>query len=99
MPSTFRDVDPRTLHVSSSRPAGADPFKLQCQIAQFGASSAGMPPPWVYEGTDGELVIFNGIPRATRIAKLVPGTLIRVEIIGKLRAAFGSLPTIGDLLP
>jgi hypothetical protein len=99
MPSTFRDVDPRTLHVSSSRPAGADPFKLQCQIAQFGASSAGMPPPWVYEGTDGELVIFNGITRATRIAKLAPGTLIRVEIVGKLRSAFGSLPTIGDFLP
>ena len=58
-----------------------------------------MPPPWVYEGTDGELVIFNGVTRATRIAKLAPGTLIRVEVIGKLRAAFGSLPTIGDLLP
>lgn len=99
MPSTFRDVDPRTLRVSSSRPAGAEPVKLQRQIAQFGVSAAGMPPPWVYEGTDGELVIFNGITRATRTAKLAPGTLIRVEVIGKLRAAFGSLPTIGDLLP
>jgi len=99
MPSTFRDVDPRILRVSSSRPNGADPVKLQRQIALFGASAVGMPPPWVYEGTDGELVIFNGITRATRIAKLAPGTLIRVEVIGKLRAAFGSLPTIGDLLP
>jgi len=96
--STFRDVDPRMLRVTSSRPAGADPFKLQRQIARFGASSAGMPPPWVYEGTDAELVIFNGVTRATRIAKLAPGTLIRVDVIGKLRAAFG-LPTIGDLLP
>jgi hypothetical protein len=99
MPATFRDVDPRTLRVPSSRPAGADPVKLQRQIAQFGASHAGMPPPWVYEGTDGELVIFNGVTRATRIAKLAPGSLIRVEVIGNLRAAFGSLPTIGDLLP
>jgi hypothetical protein len=99
MPATFRDVDPRTLHVPSSRPTGADPFKLHRQIAQFGASNAGMPPPWVYEGTDGELVIFNGITRATRIAKLAPGNLIRVEVIGKLKAAFGSLLTIGDLLP
>ena len=99
MPSTFRDVDPRTLHVPSARPAGADPVKLVRQLAQFGASSAGMPPPWVYEGTDGELVIFNGVTRATRIAKRAPGTLLRVEVIGKLRAAFGSLPTIGDLLP
>jgi hypothetical protein len=87
------------LRVSSSRPSGADPVKLQRQIAQFGASAAGMPPPWVYEGTDGELVIFNGTTRATRIAKLAPGTLIRIEVIGKLRAAFASLPTIGDLLP
>ena len=99
MPSTFRDVDPRTLRVPSSRPAGADPLKLQRQIGRFGASPAGMPPPWVYEGTDGELVIFNGITRATRMAKLAPGTLIRVEVIGKLRAAFAALPTIGDLLP
>jgi hypothetical protein len=99
MPSTFRDVDPRTLRVPSSRPTGADPVKLQRQIARYEASSAGMPPPWVYEGTDGQLVIFNGITRATRIAKLAPGTLLRVEVIGKLRAAFGSLPTIGDLLP
>jgi hypothetical protein len=99
MPPTFRDVDPRTLRVPSSRPAGADPLKLQRQIARYGSSSSGMPPPWVYEGTDGELVLFNGVTRATRIAKVAPGTLIRVEVIGKLRAAFGSLPTIGDLLP
>jgi hypothetical protein len=99
MPSTFRDVDPRVLRVPSSRPLGADPLKLQRQIARFGASAMGMPPPWVYEGTDQELVIFNGVTRATRIAKLAPGTLIRVEVIGKLPAAFGTLPSIGDLLP
>jgi hypothetical protein len=58
-----------------------------------------MSPPWVYEGTDGELVLFNGVTRATRTAKLAPGTPIRVEVIGQLRATFGSLPTVGDLLP
>jgi hypothetical protein len=99
MASVFRNVDPRTLRVPSSRPTGADPLKFHRQVALFGASAAGMPPPWVYEGTDGELVIFNGVTRATRIAKLAPGTTIRVQVIGKLRAAFGSLPTIGDLLP
>lgn len=99
MSSTFRDVDPRTLRVPSSRPSGADPGKLQRQIARFGASSVGMPPPWVYEGTDGELVLFNGVTRATRIARLAPGTLIRVEVIGTIGAAFGGLPTIGELLP
>lgn len=58
-----------------------------------------MPPPWVYEGTDGVLLLYNGVTRATRIAKLAPGTLIRVEVIGKLPRAFSALPTIGDLLP
>src|SRR5262249_50552748 len=87
MASTFRDVDPRTLRVPRSRPTGADPVKYQRQRALYGASSAGMPPPWVYEGTDGEMVIFNGVTRATRIAKLAPGTTIRVEVIGILRAA------------
>ena len=58
-----------------------------------------MPPPWVYEGTDGVLILYNGVTRATRIAKLAPGTLIRVEVIGKLPKAFGNDPTIGDVLP
>ena len=99
MPSTFRDVDPRTLRVPSSRPSGADPIKLTRQVSKYGPSSDGMPPPWVYAGTDGELVIFNGVTRATRIARLAPGNLIRVEVVGKINKAFGSLPTIGDLLP
>ena len=58
-----------------------------------------MPPPWVYEGTDGVLMLYNGVTRATRIAKLAPGTLIRVEVIGQLPRAFAAAPTIGDLLP
>lgn len=58
-----------------------------------------MPPPWVYEGTDGELVLFNGVTRATRIAKLSPGATIRIEVVGKIRQPVGALPTIGDLLP
>ncbi len=80
----FRDVDPRELRVPPSRRLGADPAKLQRQIALFGRSAVGMPPPWVYEGSDGVLVLYNGVTRATRIAKLAPGTLIRVEVIGKL---------------
>jgi hypothetical protein len=98
MPSHFRDVDPRELRVPGSR-QGADPVKLQRQIARFGASSVGMPPVVVYEGTDGVLVVYNGVTRATRIAKLAPGTLVRVEVIGRLRRAFGPDPKIGDLLP
>src|SRR5437763_17121650 len=69
MPSVFRDVDPRELRVPPSRPGGADLIKLQRQIARFGALSVGMPPLIVYEGTDGVLVVYNGVTRATRIAK------------------------------
>lgn len=94
----FRDVDPRELRVPPSRPH-ADPAKLQRQIARFGRSSAGMPPPWVYETSDGVLLLYNGVTRATRIAKLSPGTLIRVEVIGKTRQACAGFPKIGDVLP
>ena len=83
----FRDVDPSELRVPPSRRQGADPGKLARQISLFGRSAAGMPSPWVYEGSDGVLVLYNGVTRATRIAKLAPGTLIRVEVIGKLPRA------------
>src|SRR5262245_35677470 len=95
----FRDVDPRELRVPAARRSGADPFKLHRQIAAFGASAAGMPPPWVYEASDGVLVLYNGVTRATRIAKLAPGTLIRVQVVGRLRRAYDADPKIGDLLP
>ena len=58
-----------------------------------------MPPLIVYEGTDGVLVVYNGVTRATRIAKLAPGTLIRVEVIGTLPRAFAAEPSVGELLP
>jgi hypothetical protein len=95
----FRDVDPRELRVPPSRRHGADPAKLARQIALFGRSAIGMPQPWVYEGTDAVLVLYNGDTRATRIAKLAPGTLIRVEVIGRLPKSFAGEPSIGDLLP
>ena len=94
----FRDVDPRELRPPRSRPH-ADPVKLARQISRFGDSTVGMPPLVVYEGSDGVLVIYNGVTRATRIAKLAPGTLVRVEVIGRLRRAYGSDPSIGDSLP
>jgi hypothetical protein len=56
-------------------------------------------PIWVYEGSDGVLVITNGVTRATRIAKLVPGLTVPVEVIGTKRRAFGHLPKIGGILP
>jgi hypothetical protein len=95
----FRDVDPRELRLPSSRRQGADPGKLARQIALFGRSAAGMPPPWVYEGSDGVLILYNGVTRATRIARLAPGAFIRVEVIGKLPKPFASDPSVGGMLP
>jgi hypothetical protein len=98
-PRVFLDVDPRTLHVPGSRRSGADPVKLHRQVAQFGTSTQGMPPLEVSRGTDGELVINNGVTRATRIAKLSPGATVRVEVIDDLPIPVGSFPSIGDLIP
>ena len=98
MPADFRDVDPAELRLPPSRLSGADPYKLQRQIIRFGGSTTDMPPTWVYEGSDGVLEIINGATRATRIAKLAPGTKIRVEVIGTLRRPHFHRPKVGDRL-
>lgn len=92
-------VDPKTLHLPASRSEGADPAKLHRQIARHGRLASAMPPLWVCRGTDGELAIFDGVTRATRIAKLSPGTLVPVEVIGGLPSPVGRWPTVGDRLP
>ena len=74
-------------------------MKLQRQIAQYGSSAKGMPPLEVSRGSDGELVINNGVTRATRIAKLSPGATVRVEVIDDLPIPVASFASIGDLLP
>src|SRR5262245_61698824 len=99
MPSRFVDVDPRTLRLLPSRRTGADPAKLRRQIAAHGASTAGMPPLIAFEAADGVLVLYDGVTRAARVAELAPGTLVRVEVIGRLRRAFAADPSIGDTLP
>ncbi len=58
----LRDVDPRELRPPPSRRLGADPAKLARQIALFGKTTVGMPAPWLYEGTDGVLMLYNGAP-------------------------------------
>ncbi len=95
----YLDVDPRTLHLPGSRLGGADPYKLQRQIIAFGTSQVGMPPPWVYRGSDGVLMLSDGVTRATRIAKLCPGATIRVEVVQTVRVPLGHFPKVGDLLP
>jgi hypothetical protein len=98
-PRVFLDVDPRTLRLPSSRRFGADPGKLQRQIAKFGTSLAGMPPLLVSRGSDGALVITDGVTRATRAAKLQPGVLVTVEVVDDLPIGVGSYPSVGDTLP
>lgn len=98
-PRLFLNVDPATLHLPTSRISGADPIKLQRQIAKHGKSTQGMPPIEVYRGTDGELMIYNGVTRATRAAKLLPGQLVSVEVVDDLSKPVGHLPTVGDKLP
>jgi hypothetical protein len=58
-----------------------------------------MPIIWVHRGSDGVLMIYNGVTRATRIAKMAPGTLVRVEVVATIRRPVGHLPKVGDLIP
>ena len=94
----FLHIDPATLHLPGSRRDGADPLKLHRQLARHGKSTAGMPPLEVKRGSDGKLVIYDGVTRATRVAKYLPGTLVLVEITGTLAKPVGHLPTVGEKL-
>jgi hypothetical protein len=95
----FLDVDPRTLYLPPSRAGGADPGKLQRQIARFGKATQGMPRLIVFRCSDGALVIYDGVTRATRVAKLLPGQQVPVEVIGSLPSSGRIYPTVGDRLP
>ena len=58
-----------------------------------------MPAILVYRGSDGGLVISDGVTRATRVAKLLPGVFVRVEVIGDQKSPVGHYPTVGERLP
>ena len=93
----FVDVNPADLHLPGSRRGGPDPLKLHRQFARYGTSTTGMPPLEVSRGTDGELVINNGVTRATRVAQYLPGTLVTVEVIDDLPIPVGTFPTVGEI--
>ena len=97
-PREFLQVDPASLHLPGARADGADPMKLQRQVAKYGKSTDGMPPLDVKRGSDSELVIYDGVTRATRLAKYLPGTPITVEVTGELTRPVGGLPKVGDKL-
>jgi hypothetical protein len=94
------EVDPRTLHVPPTRPQGADPAKLARQIAQYGKSIDGIPLLELVRGKNGALRINDGVTRATRVAKLLPGQLLKGEVIEERpNLNVARFPTIGDVLP
>jgi len=96
----FLQVDPRTLRLPPSRWSGADPLKYHRQVARYGNSVTGMPPPWVSRGKNGALMLLNGVTRATRVAKLAPGQTITVEVVeDKPNTDYSGCPTVGDRLP
>jgi hypothetical protein len=74
----------RRLHLPSSRLSGADPVELQDQIARFGSSVIGIPPALAYRGSDAALMIYDGVTRVNRVAKLLPGRTVRVEVMRTL---------------
>ena len=97
-PREYLSVDPASLHLPGSRRDGADPLKLQRQLARYGKSIVGMPPLEVKRGSDGALVIYDGVTRATRVAKYLREEMIFVEVTGDLSGPVGGLPTVGDRL-
>lgn len=96
MDQAIQEVDPRDLRLPPSRWSGADPWKLHLHIKQFGASRDGMPVLLVYEDPDGVLEIVDGVTRATRIAKLAPGTKVPVMVIGYYRRSRANSPRVRD---
>jgi hypothetical protein len=92
------DVEPGSLRLPSGRSGGADPLKFDRQIRQYGDRADGMPPLLVTRGLRGELMINDGVTRATRIAKLRPDATIPVEVIDERPVALEHLPRVRERL-
>jgi hypothetical protein len=96
----FIDVDPGELHLPPSRVQGADPGKLARQISKHGDSLDGMPRLHLIRGKDGNLRINDGVTRATRAAKLLPGVPVPAVVIQDLpRLDVTRTPKVKDCLP
>jgi hypothetical protein len=96
----FVRVDPRTLRLPPGRIDGADPAKLARQIARHGKSVDGMPYPLVVRGKDGVLQLVDGVTRASRVGKLLPGQEITVEVLEtRPKLDLSRFPSVGDRLP
>src|SRR5438874_2449477 len=96
----FRDVDPGDLRLPPGRQNGAVVSRYQQQVQDFGSGMAGMTPVEVTEGQGLELMINNGVTRATRIHYLAPGQLIPIEITDRRpKANFSKLLRVRDVPP
>jgi hypothetical protein len=73
-------------------------MKLVEQYRRHGASTVGMLPIQVTQGADGELMINDGVTRATRIHRYAPaGTLVPIEVIDtRPRLNLLKLPKIAE---
>jgi hypothetical protein len=92
-------ADPGQLRLPPTRSEGADPFKLSKQIGQYGKSTEGMPPIEVTKGANGEMMINDGVTRATRAA-MTPGTKVPVQVIEhNPNMNLQNLPKVGEKLP
>jgi hypothetical protein len=95
----YVDVDPRMLHLPTSLWGGAVPSKFARQLSKYGFSTVGMPPIAVSVDPDGRFVIIDGVTRATRVAKFLPGQLVRVDVTDNIKHSVAHYPTVGDRLP
>ena len=91
-------IDPGKLRLPPSRASGADPFKLADQMKRYGNSTEGMQPIQVTRGAKGELMINDGVTRATRIDAYnqinKTRQTVQIEIIEKTKHDFSKLPTV-----
>jgi hypothetical protein len=98
-PAEYNPVmaDPGKLRLPPSRRAGADPTKLLEQVGKYGTSVEGMPPIQVTVGANGEMMINDGVTRATRAA--TAGKMVPVQVIDTRPGVnLDKLPTVNDSL-
>jgi hypothetical protein len=72
--------------------------KLADQFRRYGSGIDGMPPLEVTEGADGELMINDGVTRATRVFRYgPPGARVPVVVIEiRSRMRLTSLPRVAE---
>jgi len=98
--SILIQVDPVHLYLPGSRLGGADPIKFTRELSQFGISIHGIPPLLLVRGKGGAFQIFDGVTRATRVAKFLPGQTIPAIIIDDdPNLDLSRFPKVGDRLP